>query len=643
MIREGQSRLYPIEFNAVNFTDTFWAPRIKLVREQTIPFQYEQCQETGRIDALRLDWKPGQEPVPHIFWESDVAKWLEAASYSLATHPDLELDALVDQVVALLAGAQQPDGYLNVYFTVVEPGRRWTDLRDAHELYCAGHLIEAGVAHFQATGKRQLLDVVRRYADHIATVFGPAPGQKRGYCGHEEIELALVKLYRTTGDERYLRQSQYFVDERGQQPFYFEQEAEQRGTPGFFATTFPERDQERVKYREYNQSHQPVREQTQVVGHSVRAMYLYCAMADLAREVGDETLAQACERLWQHLTTRRMYLTGGIGSSSGNEGFTSDYDLPNESAYAETCAAVGLVFWAHRMLHLECDGRYTDVLERALYNGVLSGISLDGKKFFYVNPLASSGDAHRYEWFGCACCPPNIARLLSSLGQYVYSQNDSELVVHLYASGRAQLQLGAQAVTVQQATNYPWNGAVQIAIEALAEPTTFNFKLRIPGWCSEAVLRVNGSAVDVTATLDKGYVSIERSWQAGDVIELELPMAVTRVYAHPAVKADQGCVALQRGPIVYCLEAVDNTAFPLHELELPVTQPLQATFQPDLLDGVVTLHGSALAENAADWDGQLYTMQRPRLQETPITAIPYYAWDNRQPGAMRVWIREHQA
>ncbi|GCE09709.1 glycoside hydrolase family 127 protein [Dictyobacter aurantiacus] len=643
MIREkSPSRLDPVAFNDVHFTDTFWAPRIKLVHEQTIPFEYQQCKETGRIDALRLDWKPGQEPEPHIFWESDVAKWLEAASYSLAVHPDPDLDGLVDQVVALLAGAQQPDGYLNVYFTVVEPGRRWTDLRDAHELYCAGHLIEAGVAHFQATGKRQLLNVVRRYADYIATVFGREPDKKQGYGGHEEIELALVKLYRVTGDEKYLRLSQYFVDERGRQPYYFEQEAQERGTPGFFGTIFPERDQEQAKSREYNQSHLPVREQTEAVGHAVRAMYLYCAMADLAREVGDESLAQACERLWQHLTTKRMYLTGGIGSSLSNEGFTSDYDLPNEAAYAETCAAVGLVFWAHRMLHLECDGRYADVLERTLYNGVLSGISLDGKKFFYVNPLASSGNAHRYEWFGCACCPPNIARLLASLGQYVYSQGPSDLVVHLYASGQAQLQVGGQALTIQQSTQYPWDGAVRLAIEQLAEPSAFTVKLRIPGWCREPAVRMNGMEVDVAANLEKGYVAIERTWQASDVIELDLPMDIQRMYAHPAVAADRSCTALQRGPIVYCLEGVDHASASLGELELPLSQPLQATFHPDLLDGVVALHGMALVPNQAAWDGLLYTTSLPQMQETPLTAIPYYAWDNREPGEMRVWIREQR-
>ncbi|GER90358.1 hypothetical protein KDW_45200 [Dictyobacter vulcani] len=633
-----QRRLQPIAFQAVQFRDTFWQPRIELVREQTIPFEYLQCKETGRIDALRLDWEPGQEPTPHIFWESDLAKWLEAASYSLATHPDADLDALLDQVIALLAAAQQPDGYLNVYFTVVEPGRRWTDLRDAHELYCAGHLIEAGVAHFEVTGKRTLLAVVQRYADYIATVFGPEPGQKRGYCGHEEIELALVRLYRTTGDQKYLRLSQYFIDERGQPPLYFEQEATERGTPGFFGETLPERAEQLAMFRQYNQSHQPVREQREVVGHAVRAMYLYCAMADLALELHDPSLVQACERLWQHLTTKRMYLTGGIGPSSANEGFTTDYDLPNETAYAETCAAVGLVFWAHRMLHLDCDGRYADVLEQTLYNGVLSGISLDGKKFFYVNPLASTGQTHRQEWFGCACCPPNIARLLSSLGQYMYSQGDAEVAVHLYATSEARLQVGAHTLMMRQQTQYPWDGAIRLDLE-LASPARFALKLRIPGWCTRPVLRVNGVVVEVASCLEKGYARIERTWQNGDSVELHLPMPVTRIYAHPAVVADTGCVALQRGPLVYCVESADNPV-PLNQLQLPVDQPLHPEFKPDILNGVVMLQGSACVPDLTDWNDCLYRTRKLRMQETRLTAIPYFAWDNRQPGAMRVWIRE---
>ncbi|MBM7587353.1 DUF1680 family protein [Bacillus pakistanensis] len=333
-----QKKLKPLSFTNVVIDDAFWSPRIQVNREQTIPHQYVQCKETGRIDAFNLTWKHGMDYEPHIFWDSDVAKWIEAASYSLATHPDPELEKLVDDVISLIASAQHPDGYLNIYFTVVKPGERWTDLRDAHELYCAGHLIEAGVAHFEATKKRTLLDVVLRYADHIDSVFGIEEGKKRGYCGHQEIELALVKLYRVTGVKRYLELSQYFIDERGREPHYFILEKEVK--TGFFHDFMNHLD----NLKEYNQSHKPVREQSKVVGHSVRAMYMYSAMADLAGEIGDESLLKACERLWGHLHTKNMFITGGIGSTGKNEGFTYDYDLPNETSYAETCAAIGLVF-----------------------------------------------------------------------------------------------------------------------------------------------------------------------------------------------------------------------------------------------------------------------------------------------------------
>ncbi len=363
----------PVSWKAVTIDDPFWTPHLEVNREQTLPLIYQISQETGRIDNFRLNWKPGMEPVPHIFWDSDVAKWLEAASYSLGTHHNPELEAKVDEVISLLVAAQQPDGYLNTYFTAVEPKKRWTNLRDWHELYCAGHLIEAAVAHFQATGKRVLLDALCRYADYIDSVFGTEPGKKRGYPGHEEIELALVKLSRVTGEKRYLQLSQYFVNERGwrvRQPHYFDIEARLRGEdPADF----------HHKTHEYSQSHMPVRGQDQVVGHAVRAMYLYSAMADLAHELHDQSLFDADQRLWEHLCTTRLYITGGLGSSRHNEGFTDDYDLPNETAYAETCAAIGFVLWNHRMLQLDCNARYADMLECALYNGVLSGVSLDGQ------------------------------------------------------------------------------------------------------------------------------------------------------------------------------------------------------------------------------------------------------------------------
>jgi uncharacterized protein len=627
-----QKMLKPVSFINVVIDDAFWSPRIKVNREQTIPHQYQQSKETGRIEAFKLKWKPGMKDEPHIFWDSDVAKWLEAASYSLATHPDPELDRLVDEVITLIASAQKPDGYLNIYFTVVKPGERWTDLRDAHELYCAGHLIEAGVAHYEATKKRTLLNVVCRYADHIDSVFGLEEGKKRGYCGHQEIELALVKLYRITGEKRYLKLSQYFIDERGQEPHYFTQEKVEG--KGYF--------DEFMKYldniKEYNQSHKPVREQSKVVGHSVRAMYMYTAMADLAGEIGDASLLKACDRLWNHLHTKNMFITGGIGSTGKNEGFTYDYDLPNETSYAETCAAIGLVYWNQRMLQLECDGKYADAMERALYNGVISGVSLDGKKFFYANPLASIGDRHRKEWFGCACCPPNLARLLASLGGYVYSQTADDLVVHLYVQGEAKFDLHGQQIIFKQKTEYPWNGSISIKIN-LDKPDTFGVKLRIPDWCKRAKLKVNNEEIEITGKLEKGYVRIEREWKNNDSIELELYMPIERMYSHPNVRQNANHVAIQRGPIVYCLESIDNVDS-LHKLSLTKEGIFTSIYDETLLGGVVKIIGDAELADDLNWEDKLYSTDKPKNKPFQITAIPYYAWDNRESGQMRVWIQE---
>jgi uncharacterized protein len=624
--------LTPVSWKDVTIDDTFWSPRLRANREHTLPHIYRLCKETGRIDAFRLDWKPGKEPVPHVFWDSDVAKWLEAASYSLATHPDPVLEERVDEVIGLLAAAQQLDGYLNSHFIAVEPEKRWTNLRDLHELYCAGHLIEAAVAHFQATGKRTLLDVLSRYADHIDGVFGTGPGKKRGYPGHEEIELALVKLYRITGEQRYLRLSQYFVEERGQhdgQPHYYDEEARLRGEDpaAYWAGTY-----------EYNQSHLPVRTQREVTGHAVRAMYLYSAMTDLAREFHDASLLTACKRFWNHLCSKRIYITGGIGSSPYNEGFSADYDLPNETAYAETCAAIGLVFWNHRLLQLECDARYADILEAALYNSVLSGVSLDGETFFYDNPLASRGARHRQGWFECACCPPNIARLLASLGQYIYATNDSDIAVHLYIQSTAQVNIDGHAVTLRQETSYPWNGTITFQLD-MAGPGTFGLRLRIPGWCRDSHLRVNGEIVDIASNLHQGYVRVERRWQAGDRVELELAMPVERMYAHPNVRQDVGSVALKRGPLVYCLEGADQNV-PLQRLIVREDAELARHFDPDTLGGVAIIRGHALVEDDSDWGTMLYRSQPPTRHPATITAIPYYTWDNRQPGEMRVWLRE---
>lgn len=626
--RRGAS---PIAHHAVVIEDTFWAPRLQTLREHTLFHIYKQMQQKGHFEAYKHDWKAGMAPIPYLFWESDITKWIEAASYSLATHPDPKLDALVDEAIAFLASFQQPDGYLNIWFTAVEPEKRWTNLRDWHELYCAGHLIEGAVAHFEATGKRTLLDLTCRYVDAIGSLYGREEGKQHGYCGHPEVELALIKLYRTTHEERYLDLARYFVEERGQQPHYFDSEALARGEDpaDFWARTY-----------EYNQSHLPIREQHEVVGHAVRAMYLYCALADLARELNDESWLHICQRFWEHLIPRRTYITGSIGPSRDNEGFTADYDLPNATAYAETCAAIGLILWNHRLLQLDTNHRYADMLERGLYNGVLSGLSLDGKAFFYENPLESQGNHHRQPWFQCACCPPNISRLLASLGQYVYSVNETEIMVHLYLQSTATISLGSQQVRLRQETAYPWDGTIRLIVEA-EQPAQFGLNLRIPGWCKEAHVVVNDEVFPLEQNLHKGYARIERHWQTGDTITLTLAMPVQRVWAHPNIRDDAGSVALQRGPLVYCLEAADNS-FPLSHLRLSPGAELESRFAPEVLGGITVLQGNAHVLETDDWVGELYRTTPANSHPAPLVAIPYYAWGNRQSGEMRVWLQEER-
>lgn len=617
----AKMQIKPVPHVAVKIQDDFWSPRLNSNRSKTLYHEYEMLKKFGHIDSLKLAWKKGDPNPPHVFWESDTAKWIEACAYSLATHPDPKLESLMDEVIALMAGAQQKDGYLNVHFTVVEPEKRFTNMRDLHELYCAGHLIEAGVAHFQATGKRTMLDVVCRYADYIDSVFGP--GKRVGYCGHEEIELALIKLYRATGEKRYLNLSRYFVNERGQSPNFFEQEAKARNEkelPGH------------CDDMSYFQAHIPVRKQKDAVGHAVRAMYLYCGMADLAAELGDKSLAAACKKLWQSVTERKMYVTGGIGSRHRGEAFGVDFELPNLTAYAETCAAIGLVLFAHRMLHLEPDGQYADVLERALYNGIISGISRNGREYFYVNPLASAGDHHRKEWYGCACCPPNLARLMASLGGYVYSAGPQDLFVHLYMSGSADISLGDQKLTLRQQTRYPYEGAIRLTLRT-ADPLHFSLNLRVPGWCRAYTLKVNGKKV--SAHVVSGYLHINQQWHDGDIIDLKLDMPVERTVADPRVADDVGCVALQRGPLIFCVEQCDHRDA-IASLYLPANARIVAKYEPKTLGGTVVLRSKAISR-AAD---TLYDTQETKItsKSATLTAIPYYLWDNRKPGAMRVWL-----
>ena len=619
----------------------FWGPRIDVVADRTVGILFDRCIAAGTLEQvdpalpvpeLRIPFQHGNSVTTQMFWDSDFGKIIETAAYAIQRRRDPGLEARIDAVIDAYARLQAEDGYLDSWFQRMRPGERWTNLRDCHELYNMGHLIEGAVAYFDATGKRRLLDVMARCMDHVIATLGREPGQKRGYCGHPEVELALVRLARATGVPRYLDLATYFVDERGRSPNYFDVEAEVRGeTRGdfWFGT------------HEYSQSHRPIREQDKVVGHAVRAMYLYSGVADVATETGDESLVEPLERLWADLTGKNLYVTGGLGPSQANEGFTRDYDLPNESAYAETCAAVALVFWANRMLGRGPDNRFGDVMERALYNGALSGLSLDGTKFFYENPLASRGDHNRWSWHRCPCCPPNIARLVASVGSYAYGEAEGEAAVHLYGTGEADLGIGGgRRLRLKQETDYPWNGAVHLTV-GLDAPTDCTLSLRIPAWAGPTTLAVNGEPVDLAAVTERGYAVLRRPWSDGDTIDLDIGMEAKRLYANPRVRQDVGRVALQRGPLVYCVEAVDNGAG-LDGLSLPATAEIREAFVPDLLGGVVTLNASAETDDA-DWGPDLYRDTPPERRSATLTAVPYYAWDNRAPGEMLVWLRADAA
>lgn len=635
-MQRAKRTLEPVPYTRVQFEDTFWAPRLETNRTVTIPHIYGQLEATGRISAFDLDFQRSlPAPIVLIFGDSDLAKWVEAASLSLATHPDEALASQVDQMADKIIHAQQADGYLNTHFIVADPKMRWKNLRDWHEMYCAGHLMEAAVTHYQATGNPKLLDALSRYADHIDQTFGHEPGKKHGYAGHPEIELALVKLYHATNNPHYLQLSSYFIDERGTQPHYYDIEARERGedpTEYWF------------KNYEYCQAHLPIRDQTKVVGHAVRAMYLLSAVADIAHEKNDTTLLETGERLWNNLVTKRMYLTGGIGPSGNNEGFTKDYDLPDDTAYAETCATIGLIQWNHRMLQVSGESKYADVIERGLYNGFLSSISLTGDRFFYENPLASAGDRQRESWFECPCCPPNIARTFASLGQYFYSTGTNGVWIHLYAQGTANLTAGGEEIKLRQTTNYPWNGDVRIEV-GMVHPKTFAVQLRVPGWCDGWQLAINGTpAQDIP--IHNGYLSIKRTWQDGDTIDFTMHMPVQTIWAHPSARFLQGKVALQRGPLVYCLEGTDYRGISLDNITLNPQQISEGQFQiehrDDLLGGISILRGPASLMDEREWTGTLYRSTHSSSHSIEITAIPYFTWSNREPGEMRVWIQSTQ-
>jgi DUF1680 family protein len=503
-------------------------------------------------------------------------------------------------------------------------------MRDNHELYNLGHLIEGGIAYFLATGRRRLLDILERYVDHVRATFGSGPGQKRGYCGHQEIELALIRLYRLTGERKQLDLATYFINERGRQPHYFDQEAVARGEDPkkFWAKSY-----------EYNQSHKPVREQDKVVGHAVHAMYMYSAMADLAAELKDDSLKHACEVLWNDVMSSKIYITSGLGPAAANEGFTEDYDLPNETAYAETCASVALIFWAQRMLHLDLDGKYADVLEQALFNNALGGLSRDGEHYFYSNPLDSDGRHSRWVWHTCPCCTMNASRLVASVGGYFVSASNDAVAFHLYGGISTEVALKFGKVRLTEVSSYPWSGDIRIEVHP-ETPAEFALKLRIPGWTRSAKASVNGEAVAVAPNSVNGYLTIARRWQPGDRVQLELPMPPERMYAHPSVRADLGRVALKRGPLLYCIEETDNPGGPVQRLKLPRQSEVRVEQRNDLFDGVVTLTAEASRIRDDGWEGKLYRDEPPAEEPAKLTALPYYLWNNRERGSMAVWVVE---
>ncbi len=632
---------------SVKLDHGFLAGRARLVRDTVIPWQWEAlndriagAERSGCVHNFQVAAGEKAGKFHGLFWQdSDLAKWIEAASYRLATHPDATLEAELDRLIATIAKAQQADGYLNTYFQLVEPANRWANLRDCHELYVAGHFIEAGVAHFTATGQRSLLDVVCKLADLIGRTFGPGPDQVPGYCGHEEIELALVKLARVTGGERYRDLALYFIEQRGQSPNYFELEAKRRGEDG------------KLPWHMHHdglgtlQAARPVRDLAEPVGHAVRMMYLLAAMIDLAHDRKDAALAEQSRGLWSAIVQQHLYVTGGVGPEPHGEKFGEPFDLPADRAYAETCAAIGVVMCARRLLDLDLRGADADVMERALYNNVLAGLALDGRTYFYVNPLevVPTVAKRRYEchlvktqrvpWFGCACCPPNVARLFASLGAYACSQTPDGLAVHLYAGGEARFKAGNVPVRLRAQTEYPWQDRVEFRIEP-AQAVEFTLQLRLPGWCRAPRLTLNGAVQEIENVA--GYARLRRVWQPGDRVGLEVPMPVERVRADARVFAAAGQVALQRGPMVYCLEEVDNGP-QLSALSLPRTAKLEARFVADLLGGCVVIEGTALRTPAGE---ALYSTETPTPAVAPLRAVPYALWANRGEGEMRLWLRE---
>lgn len=644
--------------------DAFWLPKMETVRTQMIPYQWQalndlvpgaepsRCIRNFSLAAKvlaqgRESLAPDETHSGFVFQDSDLYKWLEAVAYTLSWHPDAALEEQADGAISLIASAQMEDGYLDTYYVLTGIEKRFTNLKDNHELYCLGHLVESAVAYAAATGKDRYLQIARRAADCAMKAIGPEEGKIHGYPGHPILEMALVRLFHATGARCYLDFAAYLINERGKEPLFFEEETKLHGNRPSWKDSY-------LQYQ-YYQAGMPLRSQKTAQGHAVRALYLYSGMADVARETGDAALLESCRTIYKDISCRQMYVTGNVGQCAHGESFSLDYDLPNALVYGETCAQIALVFLSRRMLQCGIDAAAADCMERALYNGVLSGASLDGTAFFYVNPLEVVPEltkaafpythvkAVRQKWFGCACCPPNFARLLSSLGSYVHTAGSRAgkplLATHLFIAGSYDVQLDGTAVGVDMESSWPWEGDVQVSFR-MKEAREFTYALRRPRSAASCTLMLNGNACP--AEEQDGYFFIRRTFRSGDCIRLQMELPVRVLQANPRVREDIGKLCVSRGPIVYCLEETDNGSS-LHALSMSRTAPFTATWRTDLLGGVTVLSCPGKRVRLDSWDsGDLYR-EAAALPEDDVTLtwIPYYAWDNRTPGEMRVWVREH--
>lgn len=639
--------------NRVKINDKFWDKYQKLMTDVVLPYQYDAINDTlpdtepsHAIKNFKI--AAGLEKGSFhgfVFQDSDLAKWLEAVAYIIEVNPKSNWSMVADELIDIIKKAQLEDGYLNTYFSIKGIEKRWENLQDCHELYCAGHMIEAAVAYYLSTGKRKFLDIVCKLVDHIDEVFGDSENKLKGYPGHQEIELALIKLYKVTNDLKHLNLAKYFIHQRGKDPYYFDIEYEKRGRTDFYNKA--------IKLgKEYNQSHMQVREQESAVGHAVRAVYMYSAMADLAMETNDEKLLLVCKKIWNNILFKRMYITGAIGSMAHGEAFSFDYDLPNDTVYGETCASIGLIFFAHRMLKIDKQGVYGDIIEKILYNIVIAAISQDGQRFFYVNPLEVWPDSceknqikhhvkfRRQKWFACACCPPNVLRLITSLSKYIYMVEDTTIYVNQYIGGKLEADIGGKDVEINMESSLPYKGKVRLKV-VTERKSKFTIALRIPTWSKVTEVLVNGQPFEVQKNMKEGYIYIKTKWNSNESIEMNFDLSVHIVRSNPKLRENVGKVALQAGPIIYCLEEADNGA-DLYELLLKSNLKYKAEYKKDFLGGVNIIKAEAI-KYSSDWsEGSLYHFDTniKSIKSKKIKFIPYYSWANRQPGEMMVWIRE---